>query len=123
MPIASLMSRTHWQKKLAPHNLFYQLRKHLGQISQPNSNGHLATFGLLCPPASAIYAKVISDSRIDFLPCFMACETNVPGYALGGPLVVAMCALRLHRSVRESFPYSAMRDDVLSKTTERGNLS
>ena len=63
------------------------------------------------------------DSRIDFLPCFMACETNVPGYALGGPLVVAMCALRLHRSVRESFPKNVVSNDVLSETTERGHLS
>ena len=34
--------------------------------------------------------KVQLDSRTDFLPCFMACEANVPRYALGVPLYIAI---------------------------------
>ena len=48
------------------------------------------------------HAKVNSDSRTDFLPCFMACEVNVPRYALGVPLYCGRRLLRSRRSVRES---------------------
>lgn len=56
--------------------------------------------------AATNYATIITESRIDFLPCIMACEMNVQGYAPSVSLCRSLQGSRYVglRSIRDSPP-------------------